>query len=129
MRQTAQQTLERLNGAGEGALPVLVKLAHDETPGIRRHAIESLGTLRAGSPLARKALLGALQDPAIEVRLAAVTVLGEKGERARYAVAGLSECLKDREEIVRAAAKEALGKIDGGEPVVAPSPPSREPIW
>ena len=80
-----------------------------DNPALRVGAVQSLAGYDIN--LTETYLLGALVDPALEVRLAAARALG--AGRSRRAVAPLIEWLGDIEPKVRIAAAEALGDIGG----------------
>lgn len=66
--------VEALNWFGVTALPRLLAALRDPDPGVRRLAVEALGSIH--HPDVLPALYDALQDPFVEVRSAAVEVLG-----------------------------------------------------
>jgi HEAT repeat protein len=110
-REAAARRLEWLNASGMGAVSAMVNLSRDGNPQLRRRAIESLGLLGAGNPLARKAYVSALNDPVSDVRLAAIHVLAERGTRAQFALAELTRLRNEDDARIRAAAETALAKI------------------
>ena len=68
------------------------------------------------------ALIEALGDKAVDIRLSAAIGLGSLGEQAKDAVPALKAAQKDRDARVRGAAGVALARID---PDSAPKSPSR----
>jgi HEAT repeat protein len=92
-------------------VPPLLKMAHAEPAGSRRTALETLGAIRAADDATITTLIGALQDPDVDVRLAAARALGQVPWRAQAAIAPLSRSLQDPSASVRASAAQALGAI------------------
>jgi HEAT repeat protein len=75
----------------------------------RVRAARSLGENR--TPAAVPALLGALRDEDVEVRLTAIRALGSFGQRAQAAVPALEHALTDTAPAIRAEAAKALARI------------------
>jgi HEAT repeat protein len=107
-----QQTIQR-------SMPSLVRMAKDADPNLRREAVEILRSLLTQSP-PLGAFMGALEDPVVDVRLAAVNALGSLGGRARPAAQALIRLLADDSPQVRAAAARALATLGAPSPEVVP---------
>jgi HEAT repeat protein len=86
-------------------------MARDESPARRRRAIEALGALGPAGSLAVHASLEALDDPVLEVRLAAIKTLGARGGNEQSTAKALTGCLKDDSLQVREAAARALESL------------------
>lgn len=111
-------TIRRLAvaGAPPELLPTVARLAVDDPdPGVRREAVEALGT--APLELARPALAHARRDPDPGVVEATATAYGELGDPE--AVAWLAEIAAEHpDRLVREAAVAALGAV--GDPAGLP---------
>jgi HEAT repeat protein len=110
-RETAKQILagfEKLQ-----CLPVksALDLLNDPSPVVRRQAIESLQVLRPSGLLAAKPLAAALDDPASEVRLAAIKTLGSMQQKARSTIPKLTKLESVGSETERKEAKAAIYQI------------------
>ena len=90
----------------------------DKDPAQRQEAVRALGQIGPG---AVAVLASALQDPNINVRVAAADALGRIGEDAKAAVTALNDSLKDPDKTVRRHAAFALGIIDPENKVVVPA--------
>jgi HEAT repeat protein len=88
-----------------------LRMTHDESPARRERALEALGVIRVAGSLAIHASLKALDDPVLEVRLAAIRTLGERGGTGTNVVRALTTCLKDDSASIRDAAAQALEKL------------------
>ena len=108
-----QQTIQR-------SMPSLVRMAKDADPNLRREAVEILRSLLTQTP-PLGAFMDALEDPVVDVRLAAANALGSLGRRARPAAQALIRRLADDSPQVRAAAARALGTL--GAPLTEVVPP------
>jgi HEAT repeat protein len=93
------------------AVPVIGNMATNESPAVRQKALECLSVMREAEALAFSVAICSLKDPAVEVRLTAITVLGQIGLPAQTAVKSLGECLKDESPQVRASAAQSLGYL------------------
>ena len=97
----------------EERLPALLEAARDKDENVRRVAVNVLG--EAGGPAAAQAavpaLILALDDPALDVRMLAAGSLKRIGPAAYPAVAALIRALDDESEYPRLAAIEALQAI------------------
>ncbi len=110
LRGAALACLARLGAAGAADPGALEAAARDESPGVRRAAVEALGGLperRAADALSR-----ALDDPAAEVRGAAVAALARRDEIAFEAA---RERLGSSHGRVVASALDVLGGVDAEE--------------
>jgi HEAT repeat protein len=110
-RQAAATTLERFYPSLRPALPILMTMAADEAPAIRRQGIEGLTAIRPSTAEIVSAWMIALNDPVTEVRLAAIKGLSRAGRRGQSAIPELTRLTEDKEESIRNAARDALGKI------------------
>ena len=113
-REAAVKEFIRFYHSLHSMVTPLVKMAHAEKPASRRQAIEALGALRAADDVAVGAMLGALRDPAPEVRLAALKALGLIPWRVSAAVHDLPNCLSDTSPEIRVQAAKLLGSIGPG---------------
>jgi HEAT repeat protein len=89
----------------------LFKLAQDESPATRQRAIEALRAIRVAGGLAIHASMTALNDPVMEVRLAAIRTLGARGGSDEGVVRALTGCLNDASPRIREEAARALGNL------------------
>jgi HEAT repeat protein len=113
-RQAAAKALLDSYLSLRDAVPALVDMAHDQSPAARQQALETLSTVRAIDALSMHTLMGALSDPSVEVRVAAIKGLGLMGFRAFQAVPKLIESLKDQSPAIREWSARALGYIGPG---------------
>jgi HEAT repeat protein len=101
---------ERLTAGGAEAVPVLLELLQDQSAGdwqaaeARWQAAELLGQIGPEAESASDALLAALQDPDLHVRLVAATSLPQVNTPADRAVPALQALLRDdvSESVLRA---------------------------
>jgi HEAT repeat protein len=104
----------------ERTVSLLLALLHDERPGMRQTAAESLGKI--GDPRAVDSILSLKHDPAAIVREASVLAMGRmKPTATDGVVALLTQALEDPVESVRQAAVVAIGEIE-------PHPRLLEPV-
>ena len=90
--------------------PVLVELARDKDPVLRRRAVWGLGVMPR-TKYTLPTLSAALADEDALVRREAVTALGRLGPKARPHALAVGMMLKDPDVAVRRAATEAVGSI------------------
>jgi len=110
-RDSAAKLLLQYYGALRQAMPALVRMAADESPEMRRQALETLGAIREADVVTVRVATGALKDPDVNVRLAAIGALGQLGGEAQSMVLPLQACLRDESAAVRASAARALVRI------------------
>jgi HEAT repeat protein len=72
------------------------------------------------------ALIEALNDKAVDIRLSAAIGLGELGESAKEAVPALQKALADHDRRVREAASHSLSRIDPSASKVNPNSPAKK---
>jgi HEAT repeat protein len=136
VREHAATALGQIGRPARAAIPTLVNmLRSDEEFGARQHAASALGNIgEAGEAL--PALITALTDPDINVRIVAAEALGKLGSAAAPAASQLLLVLKDMQtgrEGVRQQAAFALGKIGMATPNIisalceARNDPHRDP--
>lgn len=104
VRERAVQEFAR---RGDEVVPTLIQSIRQRDSRERRQAVWALG--RIGSRPALQAVIPALTDPAVEVKLAAAHVLAQRPTAEALPV--LIEALADRNAAVRAAAARALGRL------------------
>jgi formylglycine-generating enzyme required for sulfatase activity len=85
----------------------------------RWKAAKALARAAGEAEAAVPALVGALRDPSILVRVGAAETLSGVGSRARAAIPALIEALEDRYATVREMAAEALGQVGAGASAIA----------
>lgn len=105
-------TQKALRELGARSVPVLMRVADDPSPVVRRLAIETLGSIGEPAGEAAPVLATKLQDPDEWVRRAAANALGQMGAAAKPAVPQLRATLQDTSGTVRAAAAIALVRVD-----------------
>jgi HEAT repeat protein len=110
-RGAAMRTLTNSGLPQMKACSEFLQMARDESPARRRRAIEALGAIRVAGSLAVHASLEALDDPAMEVRLAAIKTLGASGGTEQGTARALTGCLKDDSAQIREAAARALQSL------------------
>lgn len=101
-----------LRDLGARGVPVLVKVAEDASPTVRRTALETLGRMGETAGAAVPLLAAKLQDRDEGVRRAAADALGRMGAASKPAVPALRTALRDTSGSVRAAAAVALVRVD-----------------
>jgi HEAT repeat protein len=90
---------------------LLTGLLHDESPGIRRTAAESLGKI--GIQASAVSVLPLLTDPEPAVRAAAAQALGRlDSPSAEAVIVGLTRALEDPDDAVKEAAAIAIGEVE-----------------
>ena len=92
-------------------MPALIKMAQDESPARRKTAIETLGNLRAADTAAARTVIGALKDPVVDVRLAAVTAIGLASWYGESPLPALTASLRDESAPVRELAARTLSAM------------------
>lgn len=105
------ETRDRL-GWGHAPVPVLLECARDSDANVRWPAVHLIGRTRICTEQTLSALIEALGDEAIEVRLQAIVALGSWGPMARPAFTDLAALLKDPQAQVADSADLALWQID-----------------
>lgn len=111
-RGVATRMLTNAHLAQLKASSEFLRMTHDESPARRQRALEALGVIRVAGSLAIHASLEALDDPVMEVRLAAIRTLGARGGTETNVVQALTDCLKDDSASIRDAAAQALEKLN-----------------
>ena len=97
--------------SSDQAVELLRHLVGDESPEVRRTAVESLGKIGASSAVV--SILPLLGDASSSVRIAAAQALGRVGSsHEKETVAALARSLGDPAEAVRRAAALAIGEIE-----------------
>jgi HEAT repeat protein len=111
VRGAAAESLGRIGAGAHGSIQELATtLSKEKDAEVRTKIVVALGSIghSAGS---MKALMAALQDPAVDVRAEAAESIGSFGMKAKDAVLPLANGLKDPHPRVRHESAEALGKI------------------
>ena len=90
----------------------LYLMAQEPSPTRRRQAIRALAYIHVAGDLAVHTAIFALQDPALEVRLAAIETLGNLGSRSQGSIPSLTNLMSDPEISIRVAARKALDRIE-----------------
>jgi hypothetical protein len=103
-----------LGEAGPSAAPfvpdLVAALRRETCPDLTPTFMEALAGI---GPVGVTAIIGVLDDPNPEIRIAAITVLGQMGPEARGAVPAIRRFLDDGVQDVRIAAGNAIAKIEG----------------
>lgn len=111
-RWNAARTIGKIGPAAVNTVPVLIGQMEDKESTIREHCAEAIGDIGpSAAPLGLPVLITALTDPNMRVRRDAVRSLGYLGEAAQPAVAEVKKLLKDKEAMVKEAARDALKAI------------------
>jgi HEAT repeat protein len=115
LRHQAAVALSRIAPTDPVAVKALIKALKDSSADVRRRAalaLENAG--KVGNPCVGVVvgLIGALTDRDGTVRMSAAVTLGNIGADAREAAGPLSDLLKDDDARLRAAAADALRKIN-----------------
>lgn len=110
-RLAAEQTLTNSYLPTLKATREFFQMTRSESPAERRQALLALGAIRPVGSTAIHASLEALEDPALEVQVAAIQTLGAKGGANQNAVQALMHCLKAETPRVREEAARALGAM------------------
>ncbi|MCP4396895.1 MAG: NACHT domain-containing protein [bacterium] len=113
IRKDLEDALRYVSDAS--VVPFLLEALQDETPQVRRVAVNTLGHL--GTAEAGSSLIALLKDADDHVRRSVVQVLGKI--REMNAVPPLIEALKDENRHIRQAAAQALGFMKAHEAVPA----------
>ncbi len=106
------QALDALKAIGPEATLALLTLLKNGSEKERRGAAKSLGYNQPDDKRVVPGLIESLEDESSEVRIQAVTALGEFGPKAHAATAALTKLLKENDEIIQAAAAMSLKKIN-----------------
>jgi len=128
VRCTAAAAFLRVTRNTEDAIPVFLSCLADGNPDTRQWAISYLGSLVDASPLAKStvpALMKALGDESVSIRVGAADALGSIGTTSEEAVSALERALRDDVPRVRTRAADALGRIG---PIAAKAVPSLRKI-
>ena len=113
VRISAVRTLATV---GPEAVPTLIQvLRKDSDWGARDSAAQGLGDFGKEAPEAALALVEALRDQKVPVRIHAAEALGKIAARDEKVVNALEQALNDDNEYVRKAAQEALQKIQAAD--------------
>ncbi len=111
-RWGAVVALGNLSPPPKGVVPALVAAMKDELPVARRGAANALGRyLGSDRKTALHALLAAMNDPDLWVRITAGQSLASHGEAAAEAVPPIIRLLRNEDPNVRGQAAEILGKF------------------
>ncbi len=103
-----------LSKLGAPAVPIIVKtLQKDPSSYVRVSAAESLREPGAATPEAVQGLIAGLRDLDEGVRVAAVSTLGQLGDRAKSAAPAVEKLFRsDSDALVRQRAGDALGQLN-----------------
>lgn len=115
VRIQAIYALSDMGSAADAAVPALLGALRDLHPGVREAAVVALYRIgRFGEPEDNlvTALIAHLDDEAPEARFNTAVVLGGLGQAAEPAIPALTAVLRDEDPQVRAAAREALHRIE-----------------
>jgi HEAT repeat protein len=112
LRRQAIETLGMLPVATSNAATVVMIALDDSDPAIRLTAIRAVGAMNWKTRAAIPRLIEFARSPAAIEREAAVVALAEFGSRASNGVPAITLLLEDSELRVRAAATNALGRIN-----------------
>lgn len=111
VRQKAARILGEMRPAARDAIRALIKATHDDNSDVQAAALEAL--VKASPEDAIKPLVLKLNASEWQVRQKAAQMLGGMGSAAREAIPALQKAAQDSDSDVRAAAQEALDKIQG----------------
>jgi HEAT repeat protein len=92
-------------GAAQAPVDALLLIAHDAEPKSRAAALRALARLEPASAKVQVALVKAMRDANVDVKLAAMDGVGSDG------IPSLIELLRQNDENLRDAAVRALGRI------------------
>jgi HEAT repeat protein len=120
LRRAAATALDSIGAEGHAALPALLKAIKDTDQFVRSQALHTLG--QYGKELGEQqksvvtAILSAMDDSVLEVRLAAIEALGALGaaglgEETKAVAGRLNDATRDPQKAVRDAATAALKKV------------------
>lgn len=104
----AAAALRELGPKAQKAVPALIIALDDRDPKVARAAQNALVKI---VPKDLKGLIGALNSPSRVTRLRAVSIIHDLGEKASGATSALIGSLTDEENLIRQAAKSALGAM------------------
>ena len=110
-REAAARIVLEFYASRAGAGPSRPGLAPDDAPGARARALERLSTIRPADDVVLKILLGALRDPAAEVRAAALKALEQQSLTPAKLVPALVCCVRDESPAVRERSARLLATI------------------
>jgi HEAT repeat protein len=111
VRILAIDALGKIGPVARDALPKLIQMTHNDTPGVREAAVDAIARVRPSAPEVVAALSTALRDSNRQVRVKALEALGRTPERAGPAMDGLLELLKDESPEARGQAAALLGEM------------------
>lgn len=94
----------------------LYLMTQDTSPIRRERAIKALSRLRGAGDLAVDTATYLLQDAVVEVRVAAIEVLGAMGSRSQPSIPQLLPLASAPEECIRNAARRAIEEIESKKP-------------
>jgi HEAT repeat protein len=113
VRIAAGSALARVGSRALDALPQLREALKDKDPVVRIRAIDVIARLGADAVVALKDLIDCLEkERGAENRVAAIRAIGLMGPAAKDAIPIITKCSCDSNGAVKAAAVDALGKID-----------------
>jgi hypothetical protein len=108
----AAMALENFGRYGTDVLPDLINALEDENKNVRWRAARTIGDLRQMPEISVPALARRVSDdPAVNVRLYAISALNKFGGDAIAALPQLSRAANDADAYVGSEAKEVLGKV------------------
>ena len=110
-RDAAVNEFLRFSRALRRMVPPLIKMAKADDGPSRVRALQALGAIRSANDATIQTFSNALEDPVVEVRLAAVNGLCLVPWRAPVALPGLCKCLGDPSLAVRERAATVLGSF------------------
>jgi HEAT repeat protein len=110
-REVAVAEFLRFYRAMRTMVPPLIKMAHAEQASSRTQAIEALGAMRAADAATVRTLIAALQDPAAQVRVAALKAFSQIPTRLPTVLNDLTTCLRDSSPEVREWGARLLGLL------------------
>lgn len=114
VRRAAALALEKVGPDAKDTLPAVEKLLKDSDQFVRSQALHTLGSFGRDASASIPAVLASLKDPVIEVRLSAVASLAQLGTKDdKNVLDALMAIAQEGQPAVRAAAKEALKKLQG----------------
>ena len=109
VRVAAVDALGEMGEEGKEAAPYLARLFHDPSLRVRERVRVALASI---GPAAVEALCDALGEEKIEVRLDAIKTIALFGRAAKKAMPTLRHAMTNEDHRIRAAAAEALGKME-----------------
>ncbi len=104
----SQMAAQALGLIGDPAIPVLLKLLHDESKEVRHRAIWGLGMAGPAAVKALPELIRALDNDDPEIRAGAAIAFERIGPEACLAIPELTRALNDEDHYVRSRAKRTL---------------------